>query len=186
MVCPSAADCFLRRNGVPIRAATLFAGHQGLGVRERLPRDCGGRCGPGVTVPLRSRLCSVGRLDIALWPYYHIGMNHPRTGQYEAWAEIAKALAHPTRLLMLDALKRKEACVCEMTELIGADQSTVSKHLAILKNAGLVECRKEGTLARYRVRCRCLTEFFECIESVLRQNVKAQQAALTGRRAASS
>jgi len=108
-------------------------------------------------------------------------MNRLTPGQYEARANIAKALAHPTRLLMLDVLMREGACVCELTELIGADQSTVSKHLAILKNAGLVECRREGTLARYRVRCRCLGEFFDCIENVLRQNLKTQQAAVARR-----
>ncbi len=64
--------------------------------------------------------------------------------QCGARAGVAKALAHPTRLLMLDVLMRKDACVCELTELIDADQSTVSKHPAILKNAGLVTCRREG------------------------------------------
>jgi ArsR family transcriptional regulator len=109
-------------------------------------------------------------------------MNRLTPGQYEARAKIAKALAHPTRLLMLDALKRRETCVCELTDLIGADQSTVSKHLAILKNAGLVEGRRAGTMTLYRVHCVCLDEFFDCIENVLRQNLKVQQAMLTGRR----
>ena len=67
--------------------------------------------------------------------------------QYEARAEIAKALAHPNRLLMLDALRRGEFCVCELTELVGADQSTVSKHLAVLRHAGLVDDRKDGAMA---------------------------------------
>lgn len=108
-------------------------------------------------------------------------MNRLTPGQYEARANVAKALAHPTRLLMLDVLMKKDACVCELTELIDADQSTVSKHLAILKNAGLVTCCKQGTLARYSVCCPCLGEFFDCIENVLRQNLKAQRAALARR-----
>ncbi|HVP13163.1 MAG TPA: metalloregulator ArsR/SmtB family transcription factor [Phycisphaerae bacterium] len=98
--------------------------------------------------------------------------------QYEARARVAKALAHPSRLRLLDAIKQKPMCVCELTDLMGADQSTVSKHLAILKNAGLVECHKEGLVTRYRVRCTCLDGFFGCIENVLRQNLKAQQAAV--------
>ncbi len=120
-------------------------------------------------------------LDILSWQYYHISMNWLTPQQYEARANVAKALAHPTRLLMLDVLMQQEACVCELTELTGADQSTVSKHLAILKNAGLVTCRREGTLARYSVRCRCLGEFFDCIENVLRQNLKAQRAVVSRR-----
>ena len=95
--------------------------------------------------------------------------------QYEARAQIAKALAHPTRLLLLDALLEKALCVNEMTELVGVDQSTVSKHLAILKDAGFVEIDKQGSMNFYSIRCQCLDEFFGCIESVLRQKVRAQQ-----------
>ena len=95
--------------------------------------------------------------------------------QYDARARIAKALAHPTRLLLLDAVLEKDLCVCEMTELVGADQSTVSKHLAILKDAGFVELEKQGAMNFYSIRCQCLDQFFGCIESVLRQKVRAQQ-----------
>ncbi len=62
--------------------------------------------------------------------------------QYEARARIAKALAHPSRLLILDALRQGELCVCELTPLVGADQSTVSKHLAVLRQAGLTVKRE--------------------------------------------
>jgi len=97
---------------------------------------------------------------------------------YEARARIAKALAHPTRLLMLDALAEKEMCVCELTELVGADQSTVSKHLAILKQAGIVDDQKKGTMAFYYLKICCLKGLWECIESVLKQNLREQQAAI--------
>ena len=98
---------------------------------------------------------------------------------YEGRARIAKALAHPSRLLILDALNEKELCVCELTELVGADQSTVSKHLAVLKNAGLVADRKEASMSYYRMTCPCLDGFFRCMESVLKQNLKTQQMVLT-------
>ena len=98
--------------------------------------------------------------------------------QYEARARIAKALAHPSRLLMLDALANEEQCVCELTELVGADQSTVSKHLAVLKQAGIVEDRREVNMTICRLRIRCLRGFWDCVDSVLRQNLKEQQAAL--------
>lgn len=98
--------------------------------------------------------------------------------RYVARARIAKALAHPSRLLLLEALEGKERCVCDLTELVGADQSTVSKHLAVLKQAGLVEDRKEGVMVFYRVKVCCLRGFWECIEGVLAENLKTQKAAL--------
>jgi ArsR family transcriptional regulator len=98
--------------------------------------------------------------------------------RYSARARIAKAMAHPSRLLMLEALETRERCVCELTELVGADQSTVSKHLAVLKQAGLVEDRKEGVMVYYRVKVCCLQGFWDCIEGVLAENLKVQQAAM--------
>lgn len=95
--------------------------------------------------------------------------------QYEARAKIAQALSHPTRLLILDALTEKELCVSEMTELAGVDQSTVSKHLAILKEAGFVRMEKKGTMSYYSIQCQCLDQFFGCIESVLCENVRFLQ-----------
>jgi ArsR family transcriptional regulator len=80
--------------------------------------------------------------------------------------------------MLLDAMSEKEMCVYDLTELVGADQSTVSKHIAILKNAGLVTGRKEGSMNYYRVACSCLEGFFGCIESVLKENLKAQRAAM--------
>jgi ArsR family transcriptional regulator len=104
-------------------------------------------------------------------------MNLASRARYEARAKIAKALSHPTRLMFLDALKQKgEICVCDLTELAGADQSTVSKHLAILRDAGLVGVRKDKSMSFYSVKCHCLDGFFGCIESVLNENLKAQQA----------
>ena len=79
---------------------------------------------------------------------------------------------------MLDALEERDRCVCELTELVGADQSTVSKHLAVLKQAGIVEDRKEGVMTYYRVKICCLKQFWACIESVLKENLKEQRAAI--------
>jgi len=97
---------------------------------------------------------------------------------YEVRAKVAKAMAHPTRLLILEALQEREWCVCELTRLVGADQSTVSKHLAVLKHAGLVDDRKDGVMIYYRPKVKCLEGFWRCIESVLKENLKAQTAAL--------
>lgn len=98
--------------------------------------------------------------------------------RYDARARIAKALAHPSRLMMLDALDGREVCVCDLAELVGADQSTVSKHLSILKQAGLVADRKEGVMVLYSLKACCLQGFWDCLEQVLAANLKTQQAVL--------
>lgn len=94
--------------------------------------------------------------------------------KFELRAKIVKAMAHPTRLFIIDELSRQECCVCELTEMIGADTSTVSKHLTILKNAGLVKDEKRGTMVYYHLRCPCILEFFGCIETVLQTNAREQ------------
>lgn len=98
--------------------------------------------------------------------------------RYEARAAIAKALAHPTRLILLEALDAEEMRVSDLTALVGADQSTVSKHLAVLKQAGLVADRRDGVMSYYRVNVCCLQGFFDCIENVLRENLKAHKTML--------
>jgi len=98
--------------------------------------------------------------------------------RYEARARIAKALAHPSRQLILDVLADGEMCVCDLTELVGADQSTVSKHLAVLKQVGIIEDRKEGVMTFYSLRTRCLQGIWECIEKVLLENLESQRTAL--------
>lgn len=96
--------------------------------------------------------------------------------QYEARARVLKALAHPTRLLVIDALTRGPRCVCELTALAGADMSTVSKHLAVLKAAGLVQDTKRGAQVYYALECPCVADFFRCVESVLKSNARRQAA----------
>lgn len=88
-------------------------------------------------------------------------------GHFEARARVMKALAHPSRLMMIEELSRGERCVCELTELVGADISTVSKHLAVLKKAGIVTDEKKGKQVYYRLKVPCVLNFFHCIESVI-------------------
>jgi ArsR family transcriptional regulator len=95
---------------------------------------------------------------------------------FEARAEIVKALAHPTRLFIVNELSKGERCVCELREKIGADLSTVSKHLSVLKNAGIVEDDKRGLQVFYRLRVPCIMNFFGCVENVLQENARRQQA----------
>ena len=89
---------------------------------------------------------------------------------FEARARIMKAMAHPSRLMMVDALSHGEKCVCELTALVGHDMSTVSKHLRVLKEAGIVADEKRGKQAYYRLKVPCVLNFFHCMESVVAAN----------------
>ena len=72
--------------------------------------------------------------------------------------------------MMLEALADGERCVCDLQKLVGADISTVSKHLSLMKAAGLVEDRKEGLWVHYRLRVPCILQFMDCIDAVLNEN----------------
>lgn len=91
---------------------------------------------------------------------------------YQERAKILKALAHPSRLMMVDALVGGEKCVCELRELVGADMSTVSKHLSLMKDAGIVADRKVGQQVFYSLRVPCIVNFFGCVEAVMRSNAE--------------
>jgi len=88
--------------------------------------------------------------------------------RYQARAKIMKAMSHPTRLFIVDEVAKGERCVCELTEAIGDHISTVSKHLAVLKNAGIVSSEKRGSHVVYRLRVPCALDFFDCVERVLK------------------
>ena len=88
--------------------------------------------------------------------------------RYKARAVIIKAMSHPTRLFVVDELSKGERCVCELTEMIGADMSTVSRHLSILKSAGIVRDEKRGANVFYSLSVPCVLNFFDCVEAVLK------------------
>jgi len=88
--------------------------------------------------------------------------------RFEARAKVIKALAHPTRLFMVDELSRQERCVYELTEKVGADVSTVSRHLAVLKGVGIVKDEKRGSQVFYSLRMPCVLNFFTCVETVMK------------------
>ena len=85
----------------------------------------------------------------------------------KAQAGVLKALAHPTRLLLVEEeLAQKTRCVCELRDAAGLDISTVSKHLSLLRNAGIVEDEKRGLKVFYSLKTPCVLNFFKCVESV--------------------
>lgn len=98
-------------------------------------------------------------------------MSAKKLAQLEMRAQVMKALGHPSRLLIVETLAKGRKCVCELTKLVGSDMSTVSKHLSILKNAGIVNDKKQGTTVYYSLRVPCIVNFFTCVESVIKARI---------------
>ena len=101
-------------------------------------------------------------------------MNAKSRSRFEARAKIIKALAHPARLMIVDELSRSERCVCELTAMVGSDVSTVSKHLSVLRNAGVVRDEKRGSKVYYILRTPCILNFMSCVETVIKSKAKEQ------------
>lgn len=108
-----------------------------------------------------------------------ISLTQPKiAARYEARARIVKALGHPTRLFLVDQLAQEERCVCDLTDLVGADTSTVSKHLSILRGAGLVRDEKRGNMVFYSLSMPCVLDFLSCAETVSCQSAAEQAKVL--------
>jgi len=79
-------------------------------------------------------------------------------------ALVLKALGHPSRVRIVELLSKGETCVCEIAPVVKADMSTVSRHLAVLRNAGIIEDDKRGLNVFYRLATPCVLDFFRCID----------------------
>ena len=86
--------------------------------------------------------------------------------RFKSQARVLKALAHPSRLLIVEELSKGERCVCELTEMIGAEMPTVSRHLSLLKNVGIIEDDKRGTQVFYKLTTPCVMKFLGCMAGV--------------------
>lgn len=87
--------------------------------------------------------------------------------RYEEMAEILKSLAHPTRLKIVEQLSRGEKCVQDLHRVTGTDLSTVSRHLAVLRNHEIIDCRRDKTFIYYRLKNKFVLDLFPCMGSVL-------------------
>jgi ArsR family transcriptional regulator len=79
---------------------------------------------------------------------------------------VFRALGNETRLQITTALSERESCVSDLRERVGASWSTVSQHLSVLKNAGVVDCTKQGNQVLYRLALPCVATFVHCLEAV--------------------
>jgi DNA-binding transcriptional ArsR family regulator len=83
-------------------------------------------------------------------------------------------MAHPARLIIVDELSRRERCVCDLTAMVGSDVSTVSKHLSVLRNAGIVRDEKRGSKVYCILRTPCILNFISCAEAVIKSRAEEQ------------
>ncbi|MBN2456363.1 MAG: winged helix-turn-helix transcriptional regulator [Sedimentisphaerales bacterium] len=93
-------------------------------------------------------------------------------------AAIAKAIAHPIRIAILDCLKDGEQCVCGIAGHIGSERSNVSRHLSVMVNAGVLEYHKEGLKVIYKLKTPCILDFFSCIAACLKLQAKENEKLL--------
>ena len=99
---------------------------------------------------------------------------------YREWARVLKALGNGARLMIIDRLNEGEASVGELTRLVELDQSTVSKHLAVLRSHGIVSDRRDGNVVYYRLETPCVLGFLSCATSVLQERGQQRPAEIVG------
>ncbi len=92
--------------------------------------------------------------------------------QAEMRAEILKAMAHPVRLMIVDLLSDKDAGFSEIHDLFDYDKSTVSKHLSVLRKAGIISTTKSANESIFHLDVGCVNAFFTCSTAVIEHNIK--------------
>jgi ArsR family transcriptional regulator len=96
-------------------------------------------------------------------------LKRPGDDVFRRQARVLKALANESRLRIVDRLARGECSAGELTEVVGSDRTTVSKHLAVLRAHGIVLDRREGNVVFYTLLTPCVVNFFSCASQVLRE-----------------
>jgi ArsR family transcriptional regulator len=91
-------------------------------------------------------------------------------------ADFLKALAHPTRLAILDTLRGGEKCVCKILPELGLEQPNVSQHLAKMRERGILEFRKEGNSIYYSVRDHRIYDVLEIIRGIIVREMEKTNA----------
>lgn len=100
---------------------------------------------------------------------------------YARQAAALKAVAHPLRVAIVDLLRGGERSVCDIAAHVRAERSNVSRHLAVMLRAGLLECRREGLSVLYRLRAPCVLSFLSCATRAIRQHLAEETRLVNGR-----
>lgn len=96
-------------------------------------------------------------------------------------AEILKAMGHPSRIFIIETIADEKHCVCEITKMLNVDISTVSRHLSVLKNAGIISDEKRGNTVYYSLKAKCVLQFLTCINTMLFTQAETQISAVNGK-----
>ena len=93
-------------------------------------------------------------------------------------SNIFKALSHPTRLQIVRLLKEKPLCVCEILPQIESEQSNASQHLSVLKNQGIVDSKREGTMVIYRIISTDVYQMIDIAEGIIFKQIEETKLSL--------
>jgi DNA-binding transcriptional ArsR family regulator len=93
-------------------------------------------------------------------------------------ADLFKAIAHPTRLEILQLLRNGEKCVCEIFPALEVEQPNVSRHLSVLKKEGVVSSRKDGLKVIYRVNDESIYQLLDLATEILKEHWEKRKRAL--------
>ena len=94
-------------------------------------------------------------------------MDDGRRMELDRRAEVISALAHASRLIIVEELEAGDRSVGALTDAVGSDMSTVSRHLSVLRSAGIVSSSRDGNRIIYHLQTPCITSFFDCVQRVI-------------------
>ncbi len=94
----------------------------------------------------------------------------------EVYTKIIKSISHPTRLMMVTFLETGSKPFSDIFSKFDLDKSTVSKHLKVLKEAGVVSSEKLGGDVIYTLEVPCLLNILDCVGNVIKKNIEKQQS----------
>lgn len=104
-------------------------------------------------------------------------MNEYPDDRFESMAKLLRALGHPARLAMVEELRKRSWCVCELAAKLDLNNPTASKHLSLLKSVGVVEMEKDGTRVNCTLVMPCVFEMMHCADQFTREESADRQAA---------
>jgi len=105
-------------------------------------------------------------------------MTPNKNEQLRLKAEVFKAMGHPLRLGVIEFLRDGEKCVCEIVDHLGTGMSNISKHLSVLKNAGIVTDRRDGLKMMYSLTMPCALDFARCVEGTVIKRLEEQRSVM--------
>jgi DNA-binding transcriptional ArsR family regulator len=92
----------------------------------------------------------------------------------ELKAEILKALAQPTRLKILEFLRKGEKCICEIVPAINGEQSNISRHISVMQKSHLVTTRKDGVKVMVEVKDQKIFDILDRVTAILKNRMNEQ------------